>query len=277
MSFKGQEYAEKIKQLSELRAVDKTAYKKLRKEIATEYKVSDSTIYRDLKDLSKSITPGARKKRKDSGKQKSMPIAEEVNIISEVKISQGSFKKGKEIAEQKLGKKISNRKLNKIKDIIDQEDIVPDVTNFGTKGKELLESIFEIDLIASEATMKIKFKDLNNKEYSATITKEDIEDIIMILANAYNRNVEPDKMLSADRITLFRNKLFYSAQEMLELATERGDIDGIEQCSRMLTRLDAKEKIELPNDFYVYFKAMKKLKGNLTEEEAIDLLTEQLG
>ncbi|HRE42264.1 MAG TPA: hypothetical protein PLG90_13130 [Ignavibacteria bacterium] len=276
MSFRGTEYADKIKELAKLKAIDRPAYKNLLKSIRDEYKISDSTIYRDMKDLSQSITPGTRKKRKDAGEQKSIPTPEEIKLVSEVKISQGTFKAGKEIAEKKLGKKISNRKLNKIKTEIDNNDIVPEETNFGSKGKELLEKIFEFDLMAPESVFKFEFKDLSNKKHSVAITKEEIADVILILANAYNRKVDPEDMLSADRISLFRNKLFYSAQEMLTLATERGDIDGIEQCSRMLTRLESKNKIELPNDFHVYYKAMKKLKGDLTEEEAIDLLTEQL-
>lgn len=255
-NFKFEQDIKKIKKLTDLEKK-----KDMIKQIAKSYKISQATVYRHLK----KPVPSLRQVRSDAGKDKSPVTKKEIAVVAEIVKSGKPRKEAKKFIKNLSGHKLS--KINKkIKDAEQEED--PE-TNFGSEAKRFITKLFELDLISSDSVMKFKFK-------GATIfvTKQEVADIGLILASAYNRSVNDDKQVAVDRFSMLKNELYHSVQEMHRLAKEKGSFKDLEACTRMYVRLDSSRAIELPNDFDIYFKCLQRKDPKITKEEAIDLVLE---
>jgi len=267
MKYRGNQYEADLKALIKLELKDKKQYQKSFADIMKKYGVSQRTLYRDIVKTRKGKVPGLRKVRKDAGHEKRPATVRDKKMLAELIKSTGNKEKAKEIYEKKTGKKITLHKMTKINKTLpksaDEEE-----SCFGSKALQFIQKLFETDIMAPETGVFVKF---NSKR--VFMTKSEINDVAMICANAFNRLGK--EQIALDRIAMQKNELYYSVQEMHRLAKERNSIKDIEACTRMYTRLDSNKSINLPNDFELYFNAMKKIKPDITEGEAIDLILEQ--
>lgn len=268
MKYRGKEYEQDVKQLIKLKLKDEVCYKKFFEVMTERYDVSQRTLYRDVKTARKGKVPGLRKVRKDAGKEKRPATAKEKKMVAELIKSTGKKESAKREYKKKTGKKITQHKMRKINKTL-PKSVDEDETNFGSKALRFIKKVFELDLMAPETGLYAKF---NSKR--VFVSKQEINDIAMVLATAYNR-LATGKKMPVDRLDMLKSDLYYSVQEMHRLAIERNSVKDIEACTRMFTRLDSNKSITLPNDFEKYFSAMKDIKPDITRDEAIDLILKQ--
>lgn len=270
MKYRGAQYEKDIGILLKLKAHSKKAYSEHLERVITQHSVSYATLYRDLEKASLGKVPGLRKTRSDLGSEKNPATKKEKKIFTELIKSGKKQNKAAEITGELTGKKISSHKLAKLKKDPPEELLQEDPeTNFGSEAKKFISKIFQMNLMSPDSVMKFKFKSA-----TLSVTKQEVADIGLILASAYNRSVKGDKQLSVDRFSMLKNELYHSVQEMHRLAKEKGNFKELEACTRMYVRLDSSRAIELPNDFDIYFKCMQRKDPKMTKEEAIDLVLE---
>lgn len=260
-------YQSDIKKLLQLKAKDKTGYKKFYAELQKKYGKNYKQILRDLNKLKEGQTPGIRAKRSDADKEKRPPSKKQAKTYMELVKGGKSKTDARKMTEKITGQKLSYHQERKLQDDLVGDEI-PETT-FGSEAKKFISKLFELNLIAPDKGLKHKFKSV-----TLFIQKPDLEAIRNILATVYNRHVEGKDHITVDRNALLREEMFYSAAEFRRLADERGDVKMLEACSRIQARLDPNRKVELPNDFTAFLHAMKKLKADITREEAVDLLME---
>lgn len=263
VKYRGNKYKEAIERLKELRANYKITrlqdykikYLKLMENICKDFSISEKTVYRDMK---KKI-PGLRKNRYDQGKCKTRVSNKEIKIFEEV-IMAGNLK-----AEAKVKANVSQRKVKRITDKIKSQSKVIDKnaeSTFGKEAKKFFENIFDFNLIAPNKGIKLK---------GFLVPKEDLKDIILILANAYNRQCFADeKKLKVSRDELRNIFMHNLVEEQMMLARDTQDYKMIESITRMLDRLNENEK--LPDDFETMLKVCKELKPDISREELISLI-----
>lgn len=270
MKYRGAQYEKDITLLLKLKAHSKKAYSEHLARVIDQHGVSHATLYRDLEKAAKGKVPGLRKKRSDLGTEKNPATKKEKKIFTELVKSGKKQNKAAKITGEITGKKISAHKLAKMKKDPPEELLLDEPeTNFGSEAKRFISKIFDLDLISPDSVLKFKFK-----KAVVSVTKQEVADIGLILASAYNRSVKGDKQLSVDRFSMLKNELYHSVQEMHRLAKEKGNFKELEACTRMYVRLDSSRAIELPNDFDIYFKCMQRKDPKMTKEEAIDLVLE---
>lgn len=260
------EINQSIKELMKLRALpSKEQYLEKKENIIKKYGVSARTVEMWLRQR----TPGLRKVRSDAGHNRVKITQKEKRIVSELMKSGKRIKDIKKITENKTTKKMSNRKLNKIRrneasKITDETEKKTEESNFGDKAKELFEELFELDLIAPDAGVKIKVKGTN-----FIVRKEYLEDICMILANAYNNAVE--LKYKVDRNEMLRMKIMNLIEQQVRLAMNGlVDTKSIEAITRMFDRLN--ENVEMDVNIRTVEKVCKELKKDITLSEIISLL-----
>lgn len=255
--MRGKKYIEDIQYLKKLKVLNKVAYQDFLKKVCNTHTVSNKTVYRDMK---KKI-PGARKIRKDRGKDKTPVTKKEKLIITELLNTGMTKKEAKEVTEKTLHKKISTRKLTKIQPNSEIEE-----SNFGKDIKKFLEKYFNFDVIAPETGIKIKLKDKN-----FIINKEDVSDVILILTNAFNRTASDNEKLKFDKLQLFETKQFHLIEEYQRIAEQRIDIKMLEATNRMFLSLKRTNKIQSA-DFDVVMKICQHLKPDITTNDIITLI-----
>ena len=145
---------EKINKINELKALrklrNKDEYKKLKQSLAKEFGVTLRTIENYLNQSE----PGQRKTRSDAGQPRAQISDKEKQITKEILTGGKEIKLAKKTIEEKTGKKVSNRKLNHIRDKVENEiSPLPNEENikestFGDEAKSIFEKLFELDLIA---------------------------------------------------------------------------------------------------------------------------------
>jgi hypothetical protein len=263
MKYRGNQYELDIKKLKSLKIRDKAAYKAFMITVCNEHSVSEKTVYRDM---CKRV-PGLRKTRKDQGKDKTPVKAKELAIAGELLSAGHNIKKTKEVLMAKTGKKVSGRKITKIIDKVKAAPVTDNVKSvFGKNIREFLEQFFEYDLIAPDKGIKLKY---NN--FSFTVNKEDINDIIMIISNAYNREqFSNNNKLSLDRDELREHMILQLMEKQISLAKESGDLKACEALTRMHDRM--KVDVETSADFKVLQKIVRELKPAITTSELVSLI-----
>ena len=256
---------EDIKKLRELRKLkDKTKYNELKVVVCKRHNVTARTVENWLNKR----VPGLRKSRSDSGKDRVKVSTSEKKIAAELLLQGKKVSKMKEIIEKKTGGKISNAKMNKIRDKAETEILTGDTeemeSNFGDKAKEMFEKLFELDLIAPEAGLKIR---VHNTSF--IIRREYIEDICLILANAYNNIVEVK--YKVDRNEVLKVKIMHLIEQQVRLAMSGlVDVKTIEAITRMFDKMT--EQAEIDINIQVVEKVCKELKKDITLSEIISLL-----
>ena len=235
--------------------------------VAAAHKVSDKTIYRQLKKK----VPGIRKVRKDSGKDKTPVTKKEREIVSELIRSGKTRDQAKKILSEKKDTKISARKMTKISKKVKQE-IIPDIdisleSNFGSAALEFIRKLFELDLIAPDAGLKLKY---NGVQFM--INKKQLEDIASIVASAYNNFITGDfQKLKGDDIDVLRQQLFYDLQELRRIAKASNSIKDFRILTSMLYQLNTKNA-DMTSDFFVLERCLQEIKPEITREQVIALV-----
>lgn len=245
------QYRKLIEWLKTLRAQKKREdYKKLFKRICKDYNISEKTVYRDLH----KANPGVRKPRSDQGKERKKVPKKIIDKIYE------NMKSGKTQTEAiKLAGHISSKKAAKI--LIDKE---PEESSYGDKIKELIKKVYNADKISLPVKVKI-----NNVRVQ--LMPEEINDIMMIIATAYNRTVEDSDKMQVDRLQLAKSKLYYLLDEQIRIAQQQYDLKAIETLSRIYDRLKETDR-EYDTDFNTVVKCMRELKPDITISEIIALI-----
>lgn len=271
MKNRGQKYREQIKQLKKLRhRIDRTAYYKLMQNMCSEFAVSDKTIYRDMNKR----LPGIRKHRNDIGRVRSSRVTKtEIKVVEEIMSNANRLKKAKDKIKELTGKNICQPRLNRVrkaieKKIKDKSGKTNDVqiSMFGKNAKQMLEQMFELDLIGDEHFVKLK-----SPHGSIFLDKNDLKDIIMILANSFNRNQFADsKKLNLDRDELRKIRMMHLVEEQMNVARDNLDYKLVESLTRMLERVQT--DIKLPDDFDTMLKVAKELKADIASSELIELI-----
>ena len=250
-----------IKDLKLLRKkLDKKEYLNRKIAIAKKYKVSIRTIENWM---TKKI-PGMRKCRKDSGKDRIKVDNKAKNMAAELIKTDKQIKEIKQIIENKTCKKMSKRQMTKVRIAAEKETDKEQDSNFGDKAKELFEKLFELDLIAPDAGIRVKVG-----HSFITIRKEYLEDICLILANAYNNAIEVK--YKVDRNELLRRNILNLIEQQVRLAMQ-GIVDtkSIEAITRMFDKMN--QEVEMNMDIRTVEKVCKELKKDITLDEIISLL-----
>lgn len=258
MIKRGEKYREDIKILKSLRLKDREAYNSVMKKICEDYNISSKTIYRDMKKK----YPGIRKIRSDRGTEKAKPTIKEVRIINEVIKSGKRLNEAKEITEKLTGKKISYKKLVKAR----KKSPKIKISQFGKDFKNFIEKYFETENIGIDKGINVRIK-----EKAIFLDKGDIEDITMILINAFNRSAFADEhKLKLDRTELRRAMLLHLIEQQIEFAKENSDYKMVEAITRMQERFESDR--ELSSDFAVFEKCIREFKPDISKTELINLI-----
>ena len=254
--FKYKQDLQKLKKLAD-HAVKSEAVKMLMKT----WNVSERTVYRDLK----SPNPAIRKIRSDSGVDRIKATRKELKMFRELVHAGKDLQQAKAIVEKKSKREITQYQINKISDEMKRMP-VPDESSFGESIEKFLQKYFKLDLIAPENGVKVKLGTL-----SFIVTKEDVNDIILILINSYNRNCKDDKKLKLDRNQLVRAKIYHVIEKMLRSAEDSESVKELEAITRMKKRLDIPIQNFNPN-FKVFEKVCKELKPDITFDTIYHLI-----
>ena len=260
MNKKGLKYEQEIKKLKGLRAKANTGakewknkYKLAMREICSCYGVSEKTIYRDMRKR----RPGFRKHRSDIKEITNL----EKKIILEVMKSGKTQGEARKIAGKRTGKRISSGLVRRIK-INGNED---DKSVFGKSFIKFIHKYFELDLIASSSL------DIKLGNYKFEICKEDIEDIVLILKNAYNRFIFGEKnKIPLDKDQINERKLMHLFEQQIQIASETGNIKDIEMLTKIYERM--KPDINVDVNIKILEQVCKELKPEITLTDIISLL-----
>lgn len=246
----------------------KSAYLELKKLIKEKHNVTDPTISRDLAKLRKGKTPGIRKERKDAGIEKKPVSKKKIKEVKELIQSGGSIQEAKRILKELHGDDITNHEMNKI--IAGLEDVEDDETSFGSEGKKLIEKIFQHSLMGDENVLTVK---LNGKKIQ--LNKEDIADVMMPLATAYNRHVSGESSLDVDRIAWFKIKLYHFSEELLNIAMSKNSIKDAGTLSLINKRLEVDSPMTA--DYIVLKKCIRSIDPTITEQQIIAMVKKHSG
>lgn len=265
MKFKGKEFLEDIRALKKLRNNNKPEYKKLMAQLCKKYDTSEKTIYREMAKK----TPGVRRTRKDAGKSKTKITAKEKAIVKEL-LDKGEKKtKVKKALEQLTRKKTSTRKLYKVTSQV--KNVKPlNETTFGKEFGSFIEKHFDLDFWGEGKEKTVKLG-----KYVFPLTLDEVQDIKLILINAWNRYAETNgkKLLKIDRLDLSRSKLYNLFAYRLKLAEAETDLKTIRELVDIQNTLNVK-RTALPLDFDVFDRVCKSFKPDITIDEEISLLKE---
>ena len=247
---------------------DKTEYMREKKRIAEYYNVTQ----RSVENWMQAKVPGKRKSRSDSGKDRVKVSRKEKKIVGELLSSGTPVAEVKAIAEEKTGGKISDRKLRKIRERVEEAEKVEEVkeveeveeSNFGDKAKEVFRKIFEMDLIAPDRGIAMM---VSGKKF--VIPKCDLEDICLILANAYNRGAGVKYRI--DRDEMLKRKILHLIEQQVRMASaDVVDTKTIVQITMMYDKM--LEKIEMDANIKCVENICKELKPDITFGEVVSLI-----
>lgn len=266
MKYRGHEYAEAIRRLKELKAEmllrgrkshAREQYKTMMKQMEKTFGVSDKTIYRDMRKR----VPGLRKTRNDAGKVRSRITADQRQKAEEM------IKAGQTRENVKQQLQLSERKMQRMRRISSSILLQKgEVSKFGGEAKKFFEKLFDYDLIAPKKGIALKHNGV-----TFIIRKEDLDDIILILANAYNRACfAEEKKLKLDRGELRTAMMHHLVEDQMRLAYAGADYKLVESLTRMLDRLN--EDAKLPDDFETMVKVCQELKPDIGREQVIALI-----
>jgi hypothetical protein len=269
------EVVNKLKKLHKLK--DRKPYQDLKSEILKKYNVSGRTVERWMA----SRTPGVRKPRADANK-----VRVPVKKFAKKKVLE-LLSQGMDLKEIKKLTGVSDRQLERIrKDFTTKSTKGTEVSDnksksaagepveesaFGDKVKEIFRELFQLELIAPDKGLKIKLK--NNK--SVLIKKQDLEDVCLILANAYNRGTfEDEHKYKMDREQLREKLILHLMERQIHLAMEHSDTKTIDALTRMHDRMS--KNVELSADIKVVEKICKELKPDIAFDDIVNLIRKHI-
>lgn len=252
-NIKFEQDCKKIKNIT-----DPALKKKAIKEIAAVYKISMATIYRHLK---KSI-PSLRKVRADAGKEKKPVTKSELAVVSEI------IKAGKPRQDaKKLIKGLTAHKLGKISKEVKDAKITEAPKALTSEIKEFLQKFFKLEYISDSSNIVLKIG-----KRKVAITKEDFNDVVMILCNANNRTADDNNKLKLDRMQFMRSRLMQMLEEKIRIAKQSSSSsDELEKIMRMHARLERKTDDLNPN-FKVLENICKDLKPDISFDEIFSMV-----
>lgn len=239
-------------------------YLQLRDEIAKRYDVTIRAVQKWVK----AKTPWVRDKRDDAGKERVKLKSTTKRMLNDA-IESGHLKKDAvKIVSSKTGEKISQRKLDKALN----NSTVNDHTSFGNEAKEFFRKLFEIDLIPPDKGIKMKYHKTN-----FIINKSDLEDIMRILANAYNRYAESKDKLKVNRASFRKSKLWQLYDEAVSLINDRGvNIADLKEISLFIQRLEI-DRNKINPRVITFWKILQNFKHDITLDEVISMAEEYEG
>lgn len=255
-----------ILQLRKLRKLkNDKPYRDLKNAIMKKYSVTERAVQIWLNRKN----PGLRKSRNDAGKDRVRIIPKETQIVNEMLKSGVDIKTIKATVRKKTGKEISDRKLSKIRDRIEQNSNVIDEnkkSNFGDSAKELFRKLFELDLMAPDNGISLKVgKD------KFVIPKQDVEDVCLILGNAWNRSQSTEsKRKKIDRALLRKQMILHLMEQQIRIAAETGSTKDVESLTRMYDRMT--ENYLRDANIKVVEKICKHFKPDIQFDEIVSLI-----
>jgi len=280
----------KLKKLSKLR--NHEPYRKLKLALMKKYSASARTVERWLVKRA----PGVRKTRTDSGKIKSRITALEKKLTRELIEGGVRVRDVKLIVQKKTGKKISNRKINRARgqfEVAIEEHLTGDhaicrgaeeksgpaaepniESGFGDASKELFRKLFELDLIAPERGIGLMIR---GKRFA--VPKEEVEDICLILANAWNESIgksylgtgRAHQKYKVDKNVLRKIRIMSLIDQQIRLCTTQGsDTKQIESLTRMYDKMS--ETIPMDANLETLKRVCRALKQNISDTEIYELV-----
>lgn len=232
------------------------AYNHAKRRICKQYRISIKTLYRDLH----KPVPGLRKRRNDRGKIRRRNYHTLIRKVDEL------MRAGKTQKDIKSRLKLSEKRMRRARKKIAESDVRPIRSMFGSEAKKFLQKLFQLDLIAPDRGIALHYKGMG-----ITVGREDLKDVCLILANAYNRQCHAEeKKLKVDRSQLRTAMMHHLVEELMQLAKEQADYKLVESLTRMLDRL--KEETQLPADFETMVRVCQELKRDIAREEVIALI-----
>lgn len=214
-------------------------------------------------------TPWIRDKRDDVGKERVKLPAKVKKALHEVIEAGATQKEAKSIVSEKLKTKISNRKASQVLSVEPKGSYA---TEFGEEAKNFFRNLFELDLIAPERGLKMKYRNT-----SFIVTKPDLEDVCMILANAYNRHAETKSMVKVNRASYRKTKLWQLYDEAVSLINNRGvNISDLKEISLFIQRLEI-DRNKISPRVQTFWKIMQNYAPEITLDEVISLAEEYEG
>jgi hypothetical protein len=274
MKFKGEKYRTLIKELNRLKVFDKKAYQSKLSEVEVSTGYSIKTIYRDMQKEKTGKVAGLRKSRKDTGTFRNKTTQQEKELITELMKAGKTKQEAAEIASGKTGKPISVRKASRIK----PEEHLPLTKGetqrgsenrpslFGEEARKFFEHVFELDMIAPDCGIPVKFKNV-----SFTVGKETLSDIILALTNEYNRKADAGQKLQLDRKALMKAQIFNLLSYQIALAKASGNIKDVASITLMYQRMEI-DYGSLSPDFKTVEKICHILKPEITDDEIFGLI-----
>ena len=100
--------------------------------------------------------------------------------------------------------------------------------------------------------------------------KEDFNDVVMILSNAFNRTAEDQNKLRLDRVQFMRSKLTQVLEDKIRIAKENASSEELERLMRMHQRLE--RKTDLTPNFKVVQKICRDLKPDISFDEIYSMV-----
>ena len=226
--------------------------------IAAAYKISQASVYRHLK----KPVPSLRQVRSDAGKEKKPVMKKEIAVVSEI-VKAGKPRKD---AKKFLGK-LTGHKLSKISKKVKETVVKESPGEITSAIKSFLKKYFKMEYVSDSSVIPVR-----TGKKKIDIMKEDFNDIIMILANAFNRTSDDKNKLKLDRIQFMRSKLIQLLEEKIRIAKEgNSNVKDLEAIMRMHARLERKTSDLSPN-----FKALeaicKELKPDISFDDIYSLV-----
>lgn len=253
------EYSIKFEQdIKKLKAItDPALRKKTVIMLAKSYKVSQATIYRHMK---KNI-PGTRDTRSDAGKEKNPVTKKQVGVVMEL------IKAGKPQKDVKKFLPVTDHQLAKIskKAKTTVSNKTPPI--IASSIESFLRQYFKLEYISDVSIIKVKLA-----KVEIELTKDDFNEIVMILANAANRTKEGFNKLKLDRVMFMRSKFKRILETKIRIAEDSSSTDELKKLLSMFNDLDVKRAKELNPDVKVMEKVCKELKPDLEFDELVSLI-----
>lgn len=225
--------------------------------VAKAYGVSDKTIYRHLK---KNI-PSLRKVRSDSGIEKKPVTRQELAVVSEL------VKAGKSRNDAKIMLNMSRHKLQKASNKIKAVNITEVPSKLSAALKEFLIKYFHLEYISDSSVIPVK---LGKRKIE--LTKDDANDIVMVLCNAGNRTADENNKLRFDRMEYMRSLLTQKLEEKIRQAREQSNSDEMKKLLDMHQKLASRRHEALSPNFRVLEAILKDIKPDITFDEIFSLV-----
>ena len=165
-------------------------------------------------------------------------------------------------SDKNLKKNDYSISMKPLKDSETPKVVNPDKSDFS----KFLSKLFDVNDVGLKNGVKIKFR-----KVTFFIPPEDVNDILLIIHNAYNRFIEnPADMVSFDRELLRRSMISHLIENQIRIAKDKGDYKMIESITRMQDRLET--DTSLNTDFAVFEKCLRHVKPDITKSECVSLI-----